>query len=94
MSDSIDNLVMLHVWIHSRAVTKEPHEIDVFEVNGKVHMQWFHDALEQSNQKDLAEMFYEHLGETEASAWFLCRMCTEDATGELEHYVEVLSKIP
>ena len=97
MKDEINNLVTLNVFVHSHAENGEPCEIGVFEISGRVHMTWFTEALEPDGAKDkkeLAELFYEHLGVLDVSAWFLCRMCTENPDdGIYEHYVEVITKI-
>ncbi len=82
---------MLHVWIHSNAETGKPHSIDVFEIAGKVHMGWYTEALEDNNDSDLADAFYEHLKKVDDSGWFLVAMETEPA-GELpEHYARVVA---
>ena len=97
MKDEINNLVMLNVFVHSHAETKEPCEIGVFEISGRVHMSWFFEALEPDStedKKELAELFYAYSCELDKSAWFLCRMCTESPDdGVYEHYVEVIRKI-
>lgn len=95
-SDDVNSIVMLHVFVHSHYETGEPLSIDVFEISGRVHMTWYSDALEAESaqrQKDLATEFYSHMDKIDDSAWFLCRMCTEDASGTPEHYVEILHRI-
>lgn len=87
----LDRFVMLHVWIHSNAETGKPDSIDVFEIAGKVHMAWFTEALEDNNGPELAEQFHEHLQKLDDSAWFIVRMCQENATGIIEHYAEVVA---
>ena len=45
MSNTMQDIVMLHVWIHSNAETGKPDSIDVFEVNAALmHMGWFTEA--------------------------------------------------
>lgn len=93
MIDTLKNIVLLHVWIHSNATTGKPDSVDVFEVNGRMHFQWFVEAMEDNNGPELAEEFYKHLKRLDDSAWFIVRMETETAMGTPEHYAEVLGVI-
>lgn len=97
MVNELNNMVLLHVWIHSHVDTGQPYSIDVFEVCGRVHMAWYANALEPesvSGQRDLAEQFYEHIGRTDDSAWFVCRMDTETGGERPEDYVTVFGVLP
>ena len=97
MNDPMKDVAIFHVWVHSNADTGKPYDIDVFEICGKVHMQWFTEAMEPDTaprSEELATQFYEHLGKTEDSAWFVCRMMYETACEPPEAYVEVLGVLP
>ena len=75
--ENVNNLVMMHVWIHSHHQTGKPTSIDVFEIDGRVNMNWHSEAMEPKKKDkmiELAETFYEHMQETESSAWFLVSM--------------------
>ena len=97
MVNELNNMVLLHVWIHSNGKPGNPDSIDVFEVCGRVHMTWYANALEPESteaQQELAEQFYEHLGRTDDSAWFVCRMDTETGGERPEDYVTVFGVLP
>lgn len=99
VSDPMQNIVMLHVWVHGDADTGKPSSVDVFEVIGRMHFAWFTEAMEDNNGPDLAEDFYRHTGKVDVSAWFIVRMSTEIQsnyeTGAdiTEHYAEVIGVV-
>ena len=95
--ESVDGLVMMHVWIHGHHQTGKPTSIDVFEIDGRVNMNWYSEAMEPTKKDkmiELAETFYEHMQETESSAWFLVSMESDSYDeGGCFHYPEVITRL-
>lgn len=84
-------VVMLHVFVHSSARTGEPLEVEVFDIDGRVNMQWFHDVFdEKNNNGELAQQFFEHMGRLDDAGWFEVRPQWETACEPPGAYVEVL----
>ena len=95
--ESVDKLVMMHVFIHGHHETGKPVEINVFEVEGRMHMDWFAGAMEPEDadsRQELAEAFYEHVGDVNVGAWFLVGMESDSYDeGGCFHYPEVITRL-
>jgi hypothetical protein len=61
----------------------------VFDIDGRINMQWLHDVFELNNDEELAEQFYDHLKGVDNSAWFYVMPLIEDATGTAEYHLEI-----
>ena len=87
------DIIRMEVWIHSNAETSAPDSVDVFNIDGKVHMQWFHEVFEKNNDCELAEQFFTHLKNLDDCAWFNVKAMQEDGSGITEHYIEVVGLV-
>ena len=96
MSREITIHTWIHAWIHSHADTGKPLEVDVFEIQGHMHMGWFNKVFtlpDAASQVELAEQFHAHLGRVDDSAWFAIKCKVEDAVDQHECYPEILAVI-
>ena len=87
--------IKMHVFIHSHFETGLPLSVNVLDIDGKIHMDWFENVFTSVNDADLSKSFSEHsLQGLDAAEWYEVQPMVEVGDGfASDWYLEVLGVV-